>query len=83
MYANFGLIGIIFSSFLVGIGLFFISHILSSLRLSPPVIAATVSLAMHYKDLSGTSLASYLFDSYLFIISAVTFFSLLLNRKSI
>lgn len=83
MYANFGLIGIIFSSFLVGTGLFLISYILSMLPLSPPVIAATVSLAMHYKDLSGTSLAQFFFDSYLIIISAVTLVSLLLNRRSI
>ena len=83
MYANFGPIGIVFSSFLVGVGLFFVSHILSMLSLSPPVIAATVSLAMHYKDLSGTSLSNYFFDSYLIAISTVTFLSLLLNRRSI
>jgi hypothetical protein len=83
MYANFGPVGVIFSSFMVGIGLFSVSHFLSLLRLSPPVIAATVSLAMHYKDLSGTSLSNYFLDTVLIIISTVTFLSLLLNRRSI
>jgi hypothetical protein len=82
MYANFGPVGIVFSSLLVGIGLFAISHVLSMFCLSPPVIAATVSLAMHYKDLSGTSLSQYFFDSYLIAITTVTILSVLLNRRS-
>jgi hypothetical protein len=81
MYANFGLIGIIFSSFLVGIGLFVVSHILSRFSLSPPIIAATVSLAMHYRALTGTGLSSYFFDIKLFLIAAITFMALLLKRR--
>ena len=82
MYANFGPIGIIFSSFLVGIGLFVVSHILSRYSLSPPIIAATVSLAMHYKNLTGTGLSGYFFDTTLVAITTVTFMALLFIRRS-
>ena len=81
MYANFGPIGIIISSFLVGIGLFIVSHILSKFSLSSPIIAATVSLAMHYKTLTGTGLSGYFFDIDFFLISAITFIALLLRGK--
>ena len=80
-YANFGPIGVVFSSFLVGIGLHAISHILSSLPLSPPVIAATAFLAMHYRTLTGSSLSSYFVDTTLFAIAFVTFTALSLTRK--
>jgi hypothetical protein len=83
MYANFGPIGIIFSSFIVGLGLFAVSHILSRLPLTPPVIAATVLLAMHYADLAQTGLSSYFFDSTLIAITAVTAISLFLSKGKI
>ena len=81
MYANFGPIGIIVSAFLVGIGLFAVTHILSKLPQSPTIIAATVSLAMHYMTLAATGLSSYFFDTTLVAIAAVTFMSLLLRNK--
>jgi hypothetical protein len=81
MYANFGSIGIILPSFLVGIGLFAVSHILSKLPLSPAVSAATVSLAMHYGTLTGTSLSNYLFDIKLLSIAAITFIVLLFRKR--
>jgi len=83
MYANFGAIGVIASSFLVGIGMFVISHVLSLVRLSPSVIAATVSVAMHYKTLSGTSLSNYFIDTTLTAIVLVTLISLLLSKRGI
>ena len=80
MYANFGPAGISFSSFWVGVGLFVISFILSKLTPSPPVIAATVSMAMHYAFLSGTSFSNYVFDATLAAIATVTCLSILLGN---
>jgi len=80
MYANFGGIGVLFSSFLVGIGLFVVSHILSHFALSAPIIAATVSLAMHYRTLTGTSLSNYFLDTTLAAIVVVT--AIVLNFPS-
>ena len=82
MYANFGPAAIIILSFLVGIGLFAISQIVLKLPLSPPVIAAVVTLAMHYSDLTGTSLSNYFFDTTLLAIAIVTLISVILNRKN-
>jgi len=81
MYANFGPIGVIFSSFLVGIGLFAVSHVLSKLPLSPPTFAVTISLAMHYRNLTVTSLSNYFCDIRLLLIVAITFIALLLRRR--
>ena len=83
MYVNFGTIGVIFSSFLVGVVLFVVSHILSRFSLSTPVIAATVLLAMHYRTLTETGLSSYFFDTKLFLIAAITFMALSLRRRII
>lgn len=83
IYANFGPIGILFSAFFVGIILFGVSHILSKLRLSPPVLAATVTLAAHYTNLSGTSFSGYLFDTTLIAIATVTFVSLMLDGRRV
>ena len=83
MYANFGPIGIVLSSFFVGVGLFIVSYILSRFPLSPPVIAATVSLAIHYITLTLTGLSGYFCDVKFFMITAITFMLLLLNRRGI
>ena len=81
MYANFGPIGVIFSSFLVGIGLFAVSHVLSKLPLSPPTFAVTIALAMHYRDLTETSLSNYFFDMRLLLIIIITFMVLMLRKR--
>jgi hypothetical protein len=83
MFANFGPIGILFFSFIVGVGLFAVFYILSKLPLTPPVIAATVLLAMHYADLAQTGLSSYFFDTTLLAITAVTVISLFLSKGKI
>lgn len=80
VYANFGPVGIVFWSFLLGVGLFAVSHVLWRCRLSPPVVAASVLLAIHYGELTGTSLSSYLIDITLIAIGVVTFAGHLLNR---
>jgi hypothetical protein len=80
MYANFGAIGVILPSFFVGLGLFTVGHILSKFSLSPVVLAATVSLAMHYRNLTVTGLSNYFFDTTFFAIVLITFSSLLLDK---
>jgi len=81
IYANFGPVAIVLSSFLVGVLLFTVSHILGRLPLSPPVIAASVSLALHYRTLTATGISSYFLDTTLLAITGVTFISLLLDGK--
>lgn len=83
MYANFGLIGVVFSSFLVGIGLFSLSHILESRSLSCPVCAAMVTLSMHYVTLTGAGLSGYVFDTTLFAIVLGTFVMLRMKSSGI
>lgn len=80
MYVNFGPLAVLLSSFYVGIGLFVISHILSKQALSPPTIAAIVTLAMHYKTLSATSLSNYFIDTTLFSILFITLIQRILKN---
>lgn len=83
MYANFGIVGVIFSSFLVGVWLVVISHFLSRYPLTPITIATISILAMHYRTLTGTSFSNYIFDVKLFIIVAITFMVLSLKKGAI
>jgi hypothetical protein len=81
MYANFGLAGVLFSSFVLGIALFILGHVLGRVPLSPAMIATTVTLAMHYQFLTATGVSSYLFDTRLGVILAITFVALVLGRR--
>lgn len=72
MHANFGWPGVVISSFLIGVGIYAVAHVLGTLPFSPAVIAATAVLAMHYRTLTGTGLSSYLFDTTAGAIFVVT-----------
>lgn len=63
MYVNFGTLGVLIAPPLVGIGLYAVQHLLVSLPNVPATIAATILLASHFKELSGTSLSGYMFDT--------------------
>jgi len=66
MYANFGDIGIIIPPFFIGFLLFLLNSLFIRFESTPISIALLVWMAMHYKNVSGSSLSDYFFDSYLF-----------------
>jgi len=77
MYANFGVLGVIFSSMLVGICFFALSLVLQKLPMSIPAIIAIISISMICKELSTTGITHLLFSADLFfiiIVSAILFF---------
>jgi hypothetical protein len=72
MYANFGPVGAVLSSVLVGVMLFGCHVLLRRRRLSAALIAATTVLTIHFKSLTQTGLSSYLIDIPLFVVVGVT-----------
>ncbi len=63
-YVNFGWIGVVVVSFLVGVILSFVLYLVSSLALDPITIALNIWLIDHYKKLSITGFSGYLIDFY-------------------
>ncbi|WP_373073586.1 O-antigen polymerase [Sulfurimonas sp.] len=67
-YANFGVFGILILPFIVGLIIYFISHVLNRLEKTPIVIGTIVFLMLHYKDISITGISSYVIDIKLFFL---------------
>lgn len=68
-YANFGLLGILFVPFVMGMLVCTIDLFLTRFKNSPLKIGFYVTLMLHYSNLSSTGFAGYIID-----ISAVTLF---------
>ena len=81
MYANFGVLGVCLSSFCLGVVLYFVSFIFFSISISAPMMALVATASLHYRDLVGTGLSSYLFDVKLFILVFVTGVLSLFGKK--
>lgn len=62
LYANFGLLGLLVISPLIGIGLYVLQGLLNMLPNSPVKSALVVWCALHYMKLAETSFSNYLFD---------------------
>lgn len=75
-YVNFGLLGVFFISFFVGILLQLVEYLFSFLAKTPIVIGVYVWLLLHYKDLSIAGFSGYFVDFYLIFV--LIFFGLLL-----
>lgn len=76
LYANFGIWGILFFPFLIGIGIYILTYLVHKLENTPIKIAFIVWLMMHYKNLSVTGVSGFLIDIYFvailfFVISIV------------
>ena len=71
MYANFGVIGVFLPPFFIGFILYLVNVILMRLISSPLTVGLFVWIAVHLKDIAGTSLSQYLLDHYLFIVVSV------------
>jgi hypothetical protein len=68
IYANFGAWAALMGSFLVGIFLFTIHWLLNKAVMTPLKIALIAWLAVHYGQLSVTSISTYLLDTSLFAV---------------
>jgi oligosaccharide repeat unit polymerase len=73
-YANFGLIGILFISFLFGYALGLVDFIFMQDLDNPVKIGMFVSLIMHYKNLSMTGFSGFLIDPYAAMLFCSYFF---------
>lgn len=69
-YVNFGLIGVVFFAFHIGMILYLIDYLFSYLRNTPLKIGLYVWCLLHYKNLSVTGVFSFVFDFYLILIMA-------------
>lgn len=68
LYANFGTIGVILLSILLGVGLYMVEQILRSQTKSVIGVALFVWAMIHYKNISITSFSTYLIDFNLLVI---------------
>lgn len=81
MYANFGVIGVFVSPFVVGAGLCIFDNLLARLEDTPIKIGLVVWLLLHYKNLSESGLFSFVVDFYLLIVLMVVFIVILIANN--
>ena len=62
MYANFSYLGIIIPPFFIGYFLYWLNTIIFRLPMNPLVLSFFIWIILHYSNLSGTSLSSFLID---------------------
>lgn len=80
-YANFGIAGIPFVAFIMGMLVAVLSYLLSKIELNPITIAFTVWLIFHFKTLSITGFSGFLYDFYMIFVAAVVVFLLFSTSK--
>ena len=83
MHANFGPLGVVFSSLLVGIGLYVLADVFRRLPLGPTNTAATAFLALHYQSLTGTGFSSFVIDTTLVAVIVVTLTGIALGARPV
>lgn len=81
MYANFGLIGVIVTPFIVGVVLYAISYMLCLMENTPIKIGLVVWAMLHYKNLAATGLSGFVVDTYCLGIVGVAFLIVVLANK--
>lgn len=68
IYANFGWLAVLIAPAFIGIALCLVNYFISRVKKTPMSLAFFVWLLLHYKNLSITSLSSFLFDLQLYLI---------------
>lgn len=81
MYANFGLIGVLVTPFIVGVVLYAISYMLGLMENTPIKIGLLVWAMLHYKNLAATGLSGFIIDTYLVGILVVVFLVVVLANR--
>ena len=76
MYANFGYAGIIAPPFFIGFFLYGLNIFLLRLPKTPIFLSFYIWIILHYKNLDGTSLSSFIIDINMFIMFFVLIFIL-------
>lgn len=71
IYANFGWPAVIIIPVYIGVGLSLINYFVSKIKKTPISLALFVWLLIHYKNLSITSLSTFIFDMKLFLMVAI------------
>jgi oligosaccharide repeat unit polymerase len=71
MYVNFGLMGPLMVSFIIGIAVYALHVLLSKLEDSTIKVALITWTSLHIKNLSMTSLSSFIFDTYMIAILVI------------
>jgi len=71
MYANFSYLGIIIPPFFIGYFLYWLNSIIFKLPMTPLVLSFFIWIILHYQNLAGTSLSSFLIDAIMVIMILV------------
>jgi hypothetical protein len=79
MYANFGLLGIIFPSFFVGLYVYILHYLIGKIRPTYFTVGISAWLMIHFKNLSGTGLSTFIIDFTLVVVIIVYGFVSLLS----
>lgn len=75
-YANFGIFGVIFVSFIMGVVLYAVYYLVDKIENTPLKIGFFVWLMQHFKALSITGFSGYLIDFYLIILAFIMIMSI-------
>lgn len=67
-YANFGILGVIFVPFMIGVVLYAVYYMVDKIENTPLKIGFFVWLMQHYKTLSTTGFSGFLIDFYLIML---------------
>ena len=68
MYANFGILGILFSPIVVGGGIFFLAKVVDCFCDDPLKVGLTAWLTVHLSFISGSGLSGYVMDEKLWLV---------------
>lgn len=80
-YANFGVLGVIFVPFLMGVVLYTVYYVVDKIENTPLKIGFFVWLMQHFKNLSITGFGGYLIDFYLIALCFILILSIALANK--
>ena len=83
MYANFGPIGPLITSFGVGVAIYIMHMLISRLPDSPVKAGLTAWVALHLASLYGSSLSNYLIDTYLYAILGISLALVFISGKGV
>ncbi len=80
-YANFGVSGVIFVPFLIGVVLYTVYYVVDKTENTPLKIGFFVWLMQHFKNLSITGFGGYLIDFYLIVLGFILILSIAFANK--
>jgi hypothetical protein len=79
LYANFGVLGIFFPPFFVGLYLYILHFLYNKIRPTEFTVGCFAWLIIHLKNLSATGLSSFIIDFYFFVVVIVYGFASFLS----